>query len=48
MKYHLEIYILGLPKTVNALGRSHWAVKVKHNKKWQAEVSWAIISSGNK
>jgi Holliday junction resolvase RusA-like endonuclease len=42
MKYHVIIEISGLPKTVNELGRKHWAVKVKHNRKWQEEIFYAL------
>lgn len=39
MSYRLEIEIPGLPKTVNELGRKHWAVKKKHNDVWNAAIS---------
>ncbi len=46
MPYKLSIEILGLPKTVNQLGRSHWAVKIKHNKQWEALIYAAVHSEG--
>lgn len=46
MQYKLEIEIPGLPKTVNALGRAHWAVKVKHNKDWEKLIFAAAFAKG--
>jgi len=43
MPYKLSIEIPGLPKTVNALGRRHWAVKVKHNRHWDCLVHSVIL-----
>jgi hypothetical protein len=31
----IEFEINDLPKTINALGRAHWAVKVREVKKWK-------------
>lgn len=46
MNYRLTIEIPGLPKTVNALGRAHWSVKVKHNNLWFGLVQWGVIRAG--
>ena len=46
MQYKLEIEIPGLPKTVNALGRAHWAVKVKYNKTWESKIFAAAFAKG--
>lgn len=35
MKYEIEFEIQDLPKTYNAMGRSHWAVKAKEARKWK-------------
>lgn len=32
--YQLTLTLTGLPKTLNAIGRAHWAVKVKEAKRW--------------
>lgn len=41
-KYHAIVEVPGLPKTVNELGRKHWAIKVKHNRKWEALVIYCL------
>jgi len=46
MPYKLSIEIPGLPETVNALGRKHWAVKVKHNNIWERAVFAKSIAQG--
>ena len=46
MSYKLSIEVQGLPKTVNALGRAHWAVKMKHNKGWEEAVFTEALSKG--
>lgn len=46
MNYELEFEIDGLPKTYNAMGRSHWSVKAKEAKKWKTLVSIKILSKG--
>lgn len=48
MKYQLKLEINGLPKTVNALGRKHWAVKVKHNRFWEKLVGYEIFKQNLK
>lgn len=35
MIYELYIEIKDLPKTINAIGRSHWTVKAKEAKLWK-------------
>lgn len=42
-KYHTIFEIKGLPKTVNALGRKHWAIKKKHNDDWTKQVFFALF-----
>jgi Holliday junction resolvase RusA-like endonuclease len=44
MSYRLHFTIMGLPKTTNAGGRSHWAVKVKESKSWKRSVYLASSS----
>lgn len=34
MKYCQEFHLDGLPKTINALGRAHWAIKSAEARKW--------------
>lgn len=36
--YVLEFELPGLPKTTNAIGRAHWAVKVREVRSWTAAV----------
>lgn len=43
-KYRLEFEIHDLPKTINAIGRKHWAVKAKEAKKWRKAVCLATVS----
>lgn len=38
MAYELYIELKGLPKTINEIGRSHWAVKAKEAKTWKNAV----------
>lgn len=35
MNYSLSIEIPGLPKTINAIGRSHWAMKAREAQYWK-------------
>jgi len=44
MKYTLKVELLGLPKTINRVGRTHWAIKAAEAKKWRREVSFSVIS----
>lgn len=37
--YFIEIEIEGLPKTINEIGRKHWAVKKKEVDKWHQLVA---------
>ena len=46
MKYELEFEIDDLPKTYNAMGRSHWSVKAKEARKWKTLVAIRILSKG--
>jgi hypothetical protein len=46
MKYELEFEINDLPKTINAIGRAHWAIKAKEAKKWINLVAAQILSKG--
>lgn len=39
--YHLKIKIDGLPKTINAIGRMNFWVKVQEAKKWKELVFYA-------
>jgi Holliday junction resolvase RusA-like endonuclease len=41
--YYLEFSIPGLPKTTNAGGRAHWAVKVKEAERWKWAVGVAVL-----
>lgn len=36
-----EFELPGLPKTVNQIGRSHWAIKSKEAKRWKSAVFYA-------
>lgn len=36
--YYLKLELPGLPKTINAIGRKHWAVKVKEAQYWKSQV----------
>ena len=40
--YSLKIEIQGLPKTINAIGRKHWAVKMKEAQYWKATVGYSV------
>lgn len=33
-----EFEIVGLPQTINSIGRKHWAVKTKESKRWKVLV----------
>lgn len=46
MRIIAEFEILGLPQTVNAIGRKHWAVKVKEARKWKQLVVTECILAG--
>ncbi len=46
MKLIAEFEILGLPQTVNAIGRKHWSAKVKEAKKWKELVVQQCILAG--
>ena len=41
--YTLIMRINGLPKTYNAMGRSHWAVKAKEVKYWHEQVAYRVM-----
>lgn len=43
MPYSLKIDLEGLPKTVNAIGRKHWAVKAKDIQTWKMDVLVATM-----
>ena len=47
MVYVLEFEINDLPKTINAIGRAHWAVKAKEARKWKNLVAAEILSKGS-
>ena len=38
--FSLYLKIDRLPKTINAIGRSHWAIKAKEAKEWRHEVDY--------
>src|SRR5712675_171259 len=38
----IEFQIAGLPRTINSLGRTHWAVKAKEAKTWKYAVHLAV------
>lgn len=44
MAYELFIEIPGLPKLINELNYSHWAVKAKHAKQWK-NLTVALVSA---
>ncbi len=46
MKYHISFELKGLPKTVNQLGRKHWAIKVKHNNEWHLQILAELMKQG--
>jgi hypothetical protein len=46
MAFRIEFEINDLPKTINAIGRSHWSIKAKEAKKWKTLVANQIISTG--
>lgn len=35
-----KFFVEGLPKSPNAIGRSHWAVQAKHKKEWAEKIGW--------
>lgn len=41
--YTLIMRINGLPKTYNAMGRSHWAVKAKEVKYWHEQIAYRVM-----
>jgi len=44
MKYYLKIDLQGLPRTVNSIGRLHWAVKAKETRYWIDCVALYVIN----
>lgn len=46
MGYRLEFEIEGLPKTINEIGRKHWAIKAREARFWKTNIS--IITSGKR
>ena len=46
MKYEMEFEINDLPKTINAIGYTHWAIKAKEARKWKKLVAFEILSKG--
>jgi hypothetical protein len=43
-KFQCQITIPELPKTINAIGRKHWAIKVKEARRWKNLVHLALGS----
>lgn len=41
MSYRISFVLPGLPKTVNAIGRKHWAAKVREARMWKRLV-WLV------
>lgn len=40
-----KFFVEGLPKSPNAIGRSHWAVQAKHKKEWAEKIGWLAKSA---
>ena len=41
----IEFTLMGLPKTTNSGGRTHWALKTKEARTWKQAVGWSVPSS---
>ena len=41
-KYEKSFYIYDLPKTINSIGRKHWAVKKKEAHRWHVLVLYCV------